>query len=212
LNGQIANALIQVTVEPPRVAVAINKKNLTHEYISKSREFAVSVLDETTPMKLIGLFGFKSGRDVDKLSMCTFQKGITGCPVVTDYALSVLEAKVIDQCDVGTHTLFVGELVGAKIVGQGKPLTYAYYYEVKKGRASKNAPTYRGQPEREKEKAPERREGMRRYVCEVCGYVYEPDKGDPENGVDPGTAFEDLPDDWVCPICGAGKDQFSPES
>jgi len=212
LNGQIANALIQVTVEPPRVAVAINKNNLTHQYISKSREFAVSVLDETAPMKLIGLFGFKSGRDVDKLSECNFKKGVTNCPVVTDYVLSVFEAKVIDQCDVGTHTLFIGELVSAKVLKEGKPLTYAYYYEVKKGKASKNAPTYRGHIEQQEQRPKERRKGMRNYVCEVCGYVYDPDKGDPDGGVEPGTAFEDLPDDWVCPVCGAGKDQFSPES
>ena len=52
---------------------------------------------------------------------------------------------------------------------------------------------------------------MDKYVCNMCGYVYDPEKGDPENGVDPGTSFEDLPDDWVCPECGVGKDEFSPE-
>lgn len=51
---------------------------------------------------------------------------------------------------------------------------------------------------------------MKKYVCDVCGYVYDPAKGDPDNGVQPGTAFEDLPADWVCPECGAGKDEFSP--
>lgn len=50
---------------------------------------------------------------------------------------------------------------------------------------------------------------MESYVCDVCGYVYEPENGDPDNGIDPGTAFENLPDDWVCPVCGADKDQFS---
>jgi len=52
---------------------------------------------------------------------------------------------------------------------------------------------------------------MQKYVCDVCGYVYDPAKGDPDNGVQPGTAFEDLPDDWVCPVCGASKKDFSPE-
>jgi rubredoxin len=52
---------------------------------------------------------------------------------------------------------------------------------------------------------------MNRYVCDICDYVYDPEQGDPENGVEPGTAFEQLPDDWVCPVCGAGKDSFSPE-
>ncbi|ADN01442.1 rubredoxin [Spirochaeta thermophila] len=51
---------------------------------------------------------------------------------------------------------------------------------------------------------------MKKYVCDVCGYIYDPAEGDPDNGVDPGTAFEDLPDDWVCPMCGAPKEDFSP--
>jgi len=52
---------------------------------------------------------------------------------------------------------------------------------------------------------------MKKYVCDVCGYIYDPEAGDPDNGVGPGTAFENVPDDWVCPVCGADKDQFSPE-
>ncbi|MBN2232392.1 MAG: rubredoxin [Deltaproteobacteria bacterium] len=51
---------------------------------------------------------------------------------------------------------------------------------------------------------------MEKYVCEVCGYIYDPETGDPDNGIDPGTSFADLPDDWVCPMCGADKDAFSP--
>ena len=55
------------------------------------------------------------------------------------------------------------------------------------------------------------KEKLMKYVCDLCGYVYDPAVGDPDNGVDPGTAFEDLPDDWVCPLCGASKEDFSPE-
>ncbi len=203
---------MQVTAAPPRIAVAISKNNLTHEYISRSGEFAISILDESAPMKLIGLFGFKSGRQVDKLSMCKHKKGVTGCPLVTDHVLTVIEAKVIEQCDVGTHTIFVGEVVSAETLRKGKPLTYAYYHEVKKGKASKNAPTYRGDLEKEESKPEKEEQGMHKYVCEICGYVYDPEQGDPDNGIDPGTEFQDLPDDWVCPVCGASKDQFSPES
>jgi rubredoxin len=58
--------------------------------------------------------------------------------------------------------------------------------------------------------AVERRKVMGKYVCDPCGYIYDPAEGDPENDVPPGTAFEDLPEDWVCPVCGAGKDEFSP--
>lgn len=52
---------------------------------------------------------------------------------------------------------------------------------------------------------------MKRYICDVCGYIYDPEEGDPDNGIDPGTAFESLPEDWVCPMCGAPKEDFSPE-
>jgi rubredoxin len=52
---------------------------------------------------------------------------------------------------------------------------------------------------------------MQRYVCQVCGYVYDPAIGDPDNGVNPGTPFDNLPDEWVCPVCGADKDSFEPE-
>jgi len=203
--------------------VAISKNNLTHEYIVKSGEFGISILDESTPMELIGLFGFKSGRDIDKLSKCTHKLGITGCPLITEYVLTVLEAKVVNRFDVFTHTIFVGEVVSAEILRKGTPMTYAYYHQVKRGRTSKNAPTYQARVTEKMEetksskkmddKTSQRREGnMQKYVCDVCGYVYDPDQGDPDNGVEPGTLFEDLPDDWVCPVCGAGKDQFSPES
>jgi flavin reductase (DIM6/NTAB) family NADH-FMN oxidoreductase RutF/rubredoxin len=213
LNGQIANAVMQVTAEPPKIAVAISKNNLTHEYILKSGELGLSILDQSAPMELIGLFGFKSGRDVDKLSQCEHKKGVTGCPLVTDYVLTVVEAKVIDQCDVDTHTIFVGEVVSAEILRKGTPLTYAHYHQVKKGKTAKNAPTYQKPIVEKTEPSEQRREkSMQTYVCDVCGYVYDPDQGDPDNGIQPGTAFEDLPDDWVCPVCGAGKDQFSPES
>ncbi len=53
---------------------------------------------------------------------------------------------------------------------------------------------------------------MKNYVCTACGYVYEPATGDPEHNIAPGTSFEDLPDDWVCPVCGVGKDMFEPEA
>jgi rubredoxin len=54
-----------------------------------------------------------------------------------------------------------------------------------------------------------RREKMETWQCSVCGYIYDPEQGDPDSGVNPGTAFEDLPEDWVCPVCGASQDQFT---
>ena len=118
---------------PPRVAVIINKKNLTHELIVKSGLFAASILEESTPMIFLGPFGFKSGRDVDKLSKVAYKKGITGCPLITEHALSVLEAEVFDQIDLGTHTVFIGNVVSSEVLKEGVPLTYQYYHTVLKG-------------------------------------------------------------------------------
>ncbi len=208
LNGQIANAVFQVTSNPPQIAVALNRQNLTHQFVEKSGVFGVSILEENAPLQFIGLFGFKSGRDVDKLSQVNYETGVTGAPMVRDHSVAVLEAKVTQKVGVGTHTLFVGEVVTARHLG-GTPMTYAHYHQVKGGKSPKTAPTYIEDIEKKPER--ERRDEMKRYVCEVCGYVYVPTKGDPDNGVAPGTAFEDLPEDWVCPVCGAGKDQFTPE-
>ena len=144
INGQIVNTAIQVTSDPPRLAVIINKKNLTHELITKSRIFAVSVLEESTPLTFIGPFGFRSGRDIDKFAKVLFKEGVTGCPLVTDHALSVVEAKVFDQIDLGTHTIFVGDVVNSEVIKDGRPLTYQYYHENLKGKSPPNAPTYSG--------------------------------------------------------------------
>ena len=102
VNGQIVNSIIQVCAEIPRVAVSINKDNLTHEYIEESGVLAVTVLEQETPMTFIGRFGFKSGRDGNKFEGVTFDKGVTGCPIVTDNALSCFEGKVIGSADAGT--------------------------------------------------------------------------------------------------------------
>jgi ferric-chelate reductase [NAD(P)H] len=142
LNGQMVNTVIQVTADPPRVAVIINKKNLTHEFIVSSGLFGVSVLAESAPMTFLGPFGFRSGREVDKLSQVQYKIGGTGCPLVVDHALSVLEAKVIDQIDLGTHTIFIGDTVHAEVLKEGRPLTYRYYQEFLKGKAPATAPTY----------------------------------------------------------------------
>lgn len=83
-NGQIANTVFQVTSEPPTIAVSINKQNLTHECIQGSRFFAVSILSNETPMKFIGNFGFKSGRESEKFRDISFKVGITGAPVVLE--------------------------------------------------------------------------------------------------------------------------------
>ena len=141
LNGQIANTVFQVTSEPPTVAVCINKKNLTWEFIRISQVFAVSVLSQDTPLGFIGHFGFKSGRDTDKLEGVNFSIGQTEAPIVLDNVVSYLEARVTQEMDVGSHTIFVGSVVGAEILNEKTSMTYEYYHQVKRGATPKKAPT-----------------------------------------------------------------------
>jgi len=208
INGQIANSLFQVTSEPPTVAVSINKLNLTHEYITKSKVFTISVLSEKTTMKFIGTFGFKCGRDIDKFEGVNYKIGKTKTPIIKDYSVAAIEAKVIDTIDVGTHTIFIGETIDAETFSDEAPMTYEYYHKIKGGFSPKTAPTYDKENDKSK-KGKKEEKNMDKYVCDVCGYVYDPKEGDPDNGVKPGTAFEDIPDSWVCPVCGAPKSDFS---
>jgi ferric-chelate reductase [NAD(P)H] len=142
LNGQIVNSVIQVTYDPVRVAVTVNKKNLTHSYISQSRAFAISVLDHSTPISFFELFGFRSGRDVDKLSKVRFKLGNTGCPVIEENAISVMEALVFKEIDLGTHTIFIGNATASEVLGEGRPLTYNYYRKDLNGDTSPTAPNF----------------------------------------------------------------------
>ncbi|MGV8058151.1 MAG: rubredoxin [Smithellaceae bacterium] len=204
-NGQIGNTMFQVTSDPVTIAISINKENYTHELIKLSRKFAVSILAQTAPMTFIGLFGFKCGRDVNKLQNVKTKTGPTGVPIVLDYSIGYLEAELMSELDCGTHTIFIGRVVDADVTGNEEPMTYDYYHKVKGGKASKNAPTYlKEEPAAKQEPAAV----APRYVCSVCGYVYDPVNGDPDSGVTPGTRFEDIPDSWVCPVCGAAKAQF----
>ena len=204
LNGQVANSLFQVTSDPATMAVSINKQNLTNEYIKSSKVLAISVLAETAPMTLIGQFGFKSGRDINKFENVQFKAGATGAPIVLDHTVACFEMKVTQEIDCGTHTIFIGDVVAYEKLGDGTPMTYAYYQTVKKGKSPKTAPTYI-------QDAPAPAAVSAKYTCSVCGYVYDPDVGDPDNGIKPGTPFEKLPDDWVCPVCGAEKSKFEKE-
>ena len=201
LNGQIGNTLFQITSEPPVVAVSINKNNLTHGFIRESKVFTASVLDQDTPLSFIGRFGFKSGRDINKLEGIDYKLGETKAPVILENAISYLEVRVDREVDVGTHTIFIGEVVAAEVVNRKPVMTYAYYQQVKRGVTPKTAPTY----SEEKKMAATK---VVKYKCSVCGYIYDPEQGDPDGGIKPGTPFESLPDGWTCPVCGASKSDF----
>lgn len=208
INGQIANSIFQVSSEPPTIAISINKQNYTHELITKSRVFTISILSEEIPMKFIGTFGFKCGREIDKFEGINYKLGKTNTPLVTDYSIATIEAKVIKKIDVKTHTIFIAEIIDAEILSNEKPMTYEYYHKIKGGFSPKTAPTYNKEIDKQEKKEEKK---MDKYRCDICGYIYDPEKGDPDNGVPAGTSFNDLPDNWVCPICGAGKESFSKE-
>ncbi len=212
LNGLVVNTVVQVAQTPMLVSVTINKNSLTNEFIRKSGVLAISVLAQDTPLEFIGRFGFRSGREFDKFVGVNYVLGVTGAPMLIDYTVAQIEARVRERVDCVTHDLFVAEVVNARVIREAEPLTYAYYHLVKKGKTGKGAPTYRGENEGQtKVKENEGSVKMKRYVCSVCGYVYDPSVGDPENGIPAGTPFENLPAEWVCPVCGATKDQFEPE-
>jgi len=142
----------------------------------------VSILSRDTPLSFIGHFGFKSGRDINKFEGISYKMDETQAPVLTGNTVAYLEARVTQELDVGTHTIFIGELMGADIVEEGDPMTYAYYHQVKRGTTPKRAPIYIKEIKGITAK-------VTKYKCTVCGYIYDPEKGDPDGGIKPGTPF-----------------------
>lgn len=212
LNGQIANTVFQITAEPMKIAVSINKTELTHEIIMDTKKCCIGVLGQEADMPFIGNFGFRSGRDIDKFAEIPHMITPGGCPLPKDNILAFIDLEICKTVDVDTHTVFIGEVADCGITGSGTPMTYSYYREVLCGKTPPTAPSHTAFETCDVETKPKGKEdsGMKKYVCNICGYVYDPEMGDPDGGIEPGTTFEDIPDDWVCPVCGVGKDQFSP--
>jgi flavin reductase (DIM6/NTAB) family NADH-FMN oxidoreductase RutF/rubredoxin len=196
INAQISNTVFQVTDKPNTIVISINKSNYTHEFIEASKLFTVSIIAKTAPLSLIGNFGFKSGKNVNKFEKISHLLTKNGLPVVLEHTLGYIECRVVNSIDVFTHTLYIGEVIDAEMFKKDEPMTYAYYHEIKNAQAPKSTPIYQ---------APK---SSKKYVCKVCGWIYDPEIGDPDGGIKPGTEFEDIPDTWVCPVCGAAKSDF----
>ncbi len=142
-SGYVSNTVLQVSSKPPKIAIACSKNNLTAELIVESKAFSISVLEKNTRPGLIGLFGFKSGHNTDKFSTVNHLTGEAGVPIVTDDTIAWFECKLIQHLDVGTHILFVGQVINSELLDAEKEaMTYSYYKEVKKGIAPPNAPTH----------------------------------------------------------------------
>ena len=206
INGYISNTVFQVTAEPAQFAISCSKNNFSSEIIKESKAFSISVLEKDTGAKVIGTFGYKSGKDIDKFEGFSYKTGKTGSPILLENTIAWFECKVVQTVDTWTHIVFIGELVDGDLINSDKePLTYTYYREVKKGKAPKNAPTYI-----DEKKVTDQKQSLTspKYICPACGYVYDPQFGDPVGGIPPDTPFEDLPDNWVCPLCGTPKEDF----
>ena len=209
-NGYIANTVFQVTAEPPQFAISCNKDNLTADIIRKSGYFSVSILEKDVPSELIGLFGFKSGKDIDKYESVRHTVTKNNTPVLLENTIAWFECRVVNVLDVGSHLLFIAEILGNELThAEKEPLTYAWYHQVKKGMAPKNAPTYID-AQKVRSSGSSGKASGKKYECPACGFVYDPEVGDPEGGIPPGTPFEDIPDNWQCPVCGMSKSEFKP--
>ena len=187
-TGCTANSVMQITSEPASIAISINHDNYTNGCIAKTGAFAVSILSEDSDPGLIGTFGFQSGKDVDKFDG-TAHTIRDGMPVLDD-CCGYIVCRVIDKMETSTHTVFLGEVTDGDVLETAPAMTYAYYHNVIKGKSPKNAPTYL--PEEE-----EAAEPSARWVCSVCGYVYDGE-----------VPFEELPEDYTCPVCRQPKSKF----
>lgn len=200
--GCVINTLEQVASEPPQLAMSLNKQNATTAQVCKTGRFAATVLSQAATMELIGRFGFKSSADIDKFEGLDF--ALCGdVPYVPDSALAYFLVDVQHQVDLGSHILFIGTVAEAEVLGDGEPMTYAYYHGTLRGKTPPKAATYNGgegegapAAAAEADAAPEpAAEPRYAWRCTLCGYIEE---GYPDG----------LPADYECPICGAGPEMF----
>lgn len=203
-NGFIGNTVFQITSKPARMAVGVSVDNYTHDFIKESKVFAVSIMNQNIDTNVIKTFGYMSGKDVDKFAEIDWKNSENGLPLICKDINATFECKVVEAINLDTHTIFVGEVISGDVIDDSVPaLTYEYYRNVLKGKAPKNAPTY------VEDSTPTAPNDDPKYVCGVCGYEDDPTLGDPEHGVVAGTKFEDLPADWLCPLCGSPKSVFT---
>ncbi len=189
----IVNTVMQVAnTQPPLVAVSIHRDSYSYRCIEKSGIFTVSVLSEATPGTVIGALGFNSGENTDKLDNIRHKVLVEGVPVIKENTCCWFLCKVINKVETGTQAMYVAEIVAGSEESVGKPMTYEYYRHVLKGSSPKLSPTYIAP-----EKTFDKHTGES-FVCSVCGYVYS----------DRSFGFEELPNDWLCPVCKMPKRVF----
>lgn len=177
LAGCIVNTLTQVTSEPAKFSVAINKENDTAKTILESKLFSAMVITEGIDMDIVRTFGFQTGKDINKFEQYEVEKDTLGNPYIKKGMNARIACKVVDTLDLGTHILFIGEVMESEVISQDKTMTYDVYRNVKNGTTPKNAPSFQ---------EPVKKTGKVAWRCPICGYIHE---------------AEELPEDFVCPIC-----------
>lgn len=172
-NGCIINTFGQLTETPPRVAITVNNANYTGELLKEGGLFNVSALTESAPFEIYKRFGYQSGRENDKFAGLSLPRTSNGVTYLAEGVNSVFSGKILSSMDLGSHTLFIGEIEEALTLNEEESITYSYYHKFVKPKPPKAA-----------------KKGWR---CVICGYIHE---------------GEDLPDDFVCPLCKHGKKDF----
>lgn len=175
-NACIINTVMQVTDNPIRIAIAVNKGNNTHDMIMESGRFNLSSLTTKTPFSLFQRFGMQSGRDVNKfIGFEDVERAQNGIYRLSEYANAYFSCKLQRTVDLGSHTLFITGVEDAQVLSDEDACTYGYYQS-----------DIKPKPQQPKKKG---------WICSVCGHVYE---------------GEELPDDYVCPLCKHSRDDFRP--
>lgn len=156
-NGCITNTAIQVTVEPNRIAFAVNKANYTHDMLCETKNFNISIISEEAKFDLFKHFGFQSGSDVDKFSgFSAYKISENGIAYITEGTNAYISGEVISMTDLGTHTLFICDVTDMEVLSEASSATYEYYHKNIKEQA-----------------APAKTEGKPAWRCKICGYIYE---------------------------------------
>lgn len=192
--GCVVNTFQQVTSSPLQVSVALNKENVTTDVILDSGRFTVSCLSQEATMELIGTFGFHCSADTDKFSACKTDTDAAGVPYVAEQCVARFSVRVVQAVNLGTHMLYIGEVEEAEKLCTSDPMTYAYYHLVKGGKTPPKASSYLPDaPDDSSVAASGQSKPKVGWRCKVCGHI---------------EYVDELPDDFVCPVCGVGKEMF----
>ena len=153
-NGCIINTVMQITSNPCQIAIAVNKLNYTNQMIQKTKKFNISVLSENAKFETFKHFGFQTGKDVNKFEdYSDAKRSPNGVLYITHDTNAFMSAYVKQEIDLGTHTMFIAQLVAAEVLSDAPTVTYDFYQK-----------NIKPKPEQTK------KSGWR---CKICGYVYE---------------------------------------